>query len=98
MALKKKLNFLWTLALYLIATRLPKAFGNDLPRVPSILDPKFIDAFLNIHNELRRKVQPPAADMNQVMRKKRNSVQNNESMQGREMKHGLPRQEFVLTC
>ncbi|XP_021030350.1 GLIPR1-like protein 1 [Mus caroli] len=67
MALKKKLNFLWTLVLYLIATRLPKAFANDLPRVPSILDPKFINAFLNIHNELRRKVQPPAADMNQLI-------------------------------
>ncbi|XP_021059931.1 GLIPR1-like protein 1 [Mus pahari] len=66
MALKKKLNFLWILALYLIAIRLPKAFSKNPPRVPRISDPKFIKAFLDIHNELRRKVQPPAADMNQL--------------------------------
>ncbi|XP_021059932.1 GLIPR1-like protein 1 [Mus pahari] len=70
MALKKKLNFLWILALYLIAIRLPKAFSNDPApapvRVPSILDPKFRNAFLDIHNDLRSKVQPPAADMNEM--------------------------------
>ncbi|XP_031205496.1 GLIPR1-like protein 1 [Mastomys coucha] len=64
MAQKKKFNFLWTLALYLVACRLPKAFGK--PRVPSIFDPKFKNEFLDIHNELRSKVQPPASDMNQM--------------------------------
>ncbi|XP_028614871.1 GLIPR1-like protein 1 [Grammomys surdaster] len=65
MALKKKLNILWTVALYLVASRLPKVFGM-IPRVPTITDPKFITPFLDIHNELRRKVQPPASDMNHL--------------------------------
>ncbi|XP_052021993.1 GLIPR1-like protein 1 [Apodemus sylvaticus] len=66
MALKKKLNVLWSLALYLVASRLPNVFGK-VPQVPVITDPKFITAFVDIHNELRRKVQPPASDMNQVV-------------------------------
>ncbi|GAB1295565.1 GLIPR1-like protein 2 [Apodemus speciosus] len=65
MAVKKKLNFLWTLALYLVASRLPNIFGK-VPQVPSITDPKFKNAFVDIHNKLRSKVQPPASDMNQV--------------------------------
>ncbi|XP_076776335.1 GLIPR1-like protein 1 isoform X2 [Arvicanthis niloticus] len=67
MALKKKLIFLWTLVLYLVARRLPKAFGKvPVPRVPTITDPKFITAFVDIHNELRRKVHPPSSDMNHL--------------------------------
>ncbi|XP_032746688.1 GLIPR1-like protein 1 [Rattus rattus] len=66
MALKKKLIFLWTLALYLVASRLPKAFGKVIPRVPTINDPEFKNGFLNSHNEARRKVHPPASNMNQL--------------------------------
>lgn len=87
MALKRKLTFLWTLALYLVASRLPSVLGN-IPKVPSITDPKFKSAFIDIHNELRSKVQPPAADMNEVVRKNRGAVQN-RSKPGREMKHDL---------
>lgn len=88
MALKKKLNVLWSLALYLVASRLPNVFGK-IPQVPVITDPKFKAAFVDIHNELRRKVQPPASDMNQVVRKNRGAVQSTKFKQGREMKHGL---------
>nr|XP_006974498.1 GLIPR1-like protein 1 [Peromyscus maniculatus bairdii] len=62
----KKLNCFWTLGLCLVASKLSKASINP-PRVPSIYDPKFIHEVVDVHNELRRKVNPPAANMNYLI-------------------------------
>ncbi|XP_036312928.1 GLIPR1-like protein 1 [Pipistrellus kuhlii] len=51
-----KLNFLWTLGFYLIASR-------SSPILPSIEDKSFIEDCVEAHNEMRRTVQPPAANM-----------------------------------
>ncbi|XP_059101735.1 GLIPR1-like protein 1 isoform X3 [Peromyscus eremicus] len=59
----KKLNCFWTLGLCLVASKLSKA-SIKTPRVPSIYDPKFIHEVVDSHNELRRKVNPSAANMN----------------------------------
>nr|XP_044603867.1 GLIPR1-like protein 1 [Equus asinus] len=56
MVLRKKLNCLWTLSLCLVASK-------SLPKVPSITDQSFIDACVKSHNEMRGKVDPPAANM-----------------------------------
>ncbi|XP_059537011.1 GLIPR1-like protein 1 [Myotis daubentonii] len=50
-----KLNFLWTLGFYLVA--------SQTPTVPSIEDKKFIEDCVRAHNEMRRTVQPSAANM-----------------------------------
>ncbi|XP_050995664.1 GLIPR1-like protein 1 [Acomys russatus] len=65
MALKKKLSCLWILTLCLAACRLSKA-ADEIPKVPSINNPKFIREFVDHHNELRGKVNPTAADMNSL--------------------------------
>ncbi|XP_036154863.1 GLIPR1-like protein 1 [Myotis myotis] len=50
-----KLNFLWTLGFYLVT--------NQTPTIPSIEDKSFIEDCVTAHNEMRRTVQPPAANM-----------------------------------
>lgn len=62
MVLRKKLNCLWTLSLCLVASK-------SLPKVPSITDQSFIDACVKSHNEMRGKVDPPAANMKHMVRK-----------------------------
>uniref|UniRef100_A0A8C2N8N4 GLIPR1 like 1 n=2 Tax=Capra hircus TaxID=9925 RepID=A0A8C2N8N4_CAPHI len=56
MILRKKLSYLWTLGLCLVASKSP-------PKVPSIKDDTFIEECLRFHNEARSNVSPPAADM-----------------------------------
>ncbi|XP_040092797.1 GLIPR1-like protein 1, partial [Oryx dammah] len=56
MILRKKLSYLWTLGLCLVASKSP-------PKVPSITDDTFIEECLRFHNEARSNVSPPAADM-----------------------------------
>nr|KAF6373741.1 hypothetical protein mPipKuh1_005606 [Pipistrellus kuhlii] len=51
-----KLNFLWTLGFYLIASQ-------SSPSVPSIEDKSFIRDCVEAHNEMRRTVHPSAANM-----------------------------------
>ncbi|XP_036109110.1 GLIPR1-like protein 1 [Molossus molossus] len=55
MVLWNKLSCLWTLGFCLVTS---KRFS-----VPSIKDKSFIDQCVDAHNELRRQVQPPAANM-----------------------------------
>lgn len=60
MMLKEKICCLWTL--FCLVTSKP-------PRVPFITDKSFIDECVQSHNEFRSRVDPPAADMKQVVRK-----------------------------
>ncbi|XP_008841607.1 GLIPR1-like protein 1 [Nannospalax galili] len=62
MALKKKFSGLWALGLCLIASK-PAKVASELPKVPSIKDPRFIEECVSHHNEWRGKVNPPAANM-----------------------------------
>nr|KAF6495021.1 GLIPR1 like 1 [Rousettus aegyptiacus] len=52
----KKLSCLWTVGLCLVASK-------SSPRTPTITDQNFIDHCVNVHNEFRGQVEPPAADM-----------------------------------
>ncbi|XP_028728902.1 GLIPR1-like protein 1 isoform X1 [Peromyscus leucopus] len=61
----KKLNCFWTLCLWLLVSKLSKTLGKSL-KVPSISDQKFIQEIVDSHNELRSKVNPPAANMNHL--------------------------------
>ncbi|XP_066110480.1 GLIPR1-like protein 1 [Saccopteryx bilineata] len=56
MILINKLRCLWTLGFCLVASTLPY-------KVPTITDHNFIDKCVDAHNELRREVDPPAANM-----------------------------------
>ncbi|XP_040610820.1 GLIPR1-like protein 1 [Mesocricetus auratus] len=66
MALMKKLDCFWTLSLCLVASKLCKAL-LDVPKLPTIYDPKFIEECVDSHNEFRSKVKPSAADMNELI-------------------------------
>ncbi|KAM5332404.1 GLIPR1-like protein 1 [Glossophaga mutica] len=56
MVLRNELSCLWTLGFCLVAGKLSLT-------VPSIEDKSFIDECVAAHNEMRGKVQPPAANM-----------------------------------
>ncbi|KAM9760259.1 GLIPR1-like protein 1 [Dama dama] len=56
MILRKKLSYLWTLGLCLVASKSP-------PKVPSITNETFIAECVRFHNEARTNVSPPAANM-----------------------------------
>ncbi|XP_070310321.1 GLIPR1-like protein 1 [Odocoileus virginianus] len=56
MILRKKLSYLWTLGLCLVASKSPL-------NVPSITNETFIAECLRFHNEARTNVSPPAANM-----------------------------------
>lgn len=62
MILRKKLSYLWTLGLCLVASKSP-------PKVPSIMNETFIAECVRFHNEARTKVSPPAANMKYMVRK-----------------------------
>ena len=62
MILRKKLSYLWTLGLCLVASKSP-------PKVPSITNETFIAECLRFHNEARTRVSPPAANMKYMVRK-----------------------------
>ncbi|XP_004418623.1 PREDICTED: GLIPR1-like protein 1 [Ceratotherium simum simum] len=56
MVLREELSCLWTLSVCLVA-------GKPPPRGPSITDQSFIDECVTVHNEMRGRVEPPAANM-----------------------------------
>lgn len=62
MVLRKKFVCLWTLGLCLVVSK-------PYRKIPSITDQHFIDRCVAAHNEMRGKVQPPAADMKHMVRK-----------------------------
>ncbi|XP_004676565.1 PREDICTED: GLIPR1-like protein 1 [Condylura cristata] len=59
MVLREGLRWLWILGLCLVAS-------NSLS-LPSIRDREFIQQCVDIHNEMRGKVSPPAADMKHMV-------------------------------
>ncbi|XP_004602870.2 GLIPR1-like protein 1 [Sorex araneus] len=59
MVLRENFRCLWTLGLYLVTSK-------SSPKVPAITDRSFIDQCVQAHNQMRIRVQPPAADMKEM--------------------------------